>query len=390
MLDLLKFGHYKELQEARIRESRLTCSAALISVNHRIVYENYAGTTDFPERKTPLDKSSVFRLCSMTKPVTATAIMTLVEQGRLDLDERADTYYPSFSKMRVAVIQDGKIVSSVPAERPILIRDLLTHTNGLGTGVSGALDREQRVKENRGLHSLEEAAQYWGQTLLEFQPETAFGYSGCAGFDVLAGILQKITDSPFEDYLKKYIFDPLGMTHTSHYLTKEDQKKILPMFGYDANKKTLYPAEDGMSLFTYYPDSFRPDVYPGGGTGLFGTIGDYYVFAEMLLGYGTYRDVRILKESTVRSMIRPALPVSFFGNDIGNWGLSFYLRTNLSEQWQHLPIGSFGWSGAYGTHFFVCPSENMTGLFFSNLLNAGGSSAETIPELEKAIEASLV
>lgn len=364
-----------------------------------------------PAANIPMTKDSLFRLASMTKPVAGCAAMQMVEAGKLELDAPISRWLPAYENMEVAIATpEGEILTTRPAAQPITLRMLLTHSSGLGSGPAGdrqfaALTREQRK-------DLASAVEAYAGFALDFQPGTTQMYSGMCGLDVACRLVEIVSGMPYDEYLKKNVFGPLEMPDTTFAPTPEQIARLVAFV--DAREGVLHPMElsprAGFGGFV--------NGYTGGGAGLFSTLEDYSHLALMYLNGGEYKGRRILKAETVAAMATPQLPEHFTGMwRRQNWGLSmrtlgetaptvwagdpaakgqtvgiygdcFYKPdAALIDPGQPLTPGSFGWSGAYGTHFWMDPAKDLCAVYMSNLRDGGGAGAPTAFEFERDVMA---
>jgi len=333
-----------------------------------------------PEHGRAISEDTIFRLASMTKPVTGVAAMLQWERGLIDLDDPISRWLPGFAEMRVAErIENGKIVSTVPAQRQITPRMLLTHSSGAGSGVSNELQYD-RFKPARH-RDLAEAVDAYADAALDFQPGSSQIYSGIIGLDIMARIVELTADMPYEEFLRRNIFAPLGMADTGYTLGEEQCGRVTAMVTADGSFKTV-----PMSPKCGFEDF--PEGYTGGGAGMFSTLADYGRFAGMLAGGGELDGVRILNEATVALMSSPQLPPTFPGvGESFDWGLSMRVCPVQNAPSQPLTGGSFGWSGAYGTHFWIDRKKGLYAVYMSNIKNGEGAGAPTAFEFERDVMA---
>ncbi len=361
--------------ETTIREDLasglISCASATVLCRDTVAYRGFFGNAD---ENTPLNETHLFRMASMTKPVTAVCVLRQIENGKLSLNDPAEAYIPALSKLRVAETDGhGNLTGSHPASRPITVKDLLTHSSGLGSGAVFA----QAGYEFAG--TLGSMMDTWGASLLEFDPGAAFSYSGLVGFDVLAHLVELTSDMSYEEYAKTYLFEPLGMSDTGFTPTEDRWRRFVRMHMTEDGRAK--PVDMGRHVFANLPLT-----YHSGGAGLFSTQDDYTRFAGMLLGGGTFSGVRILKEEKVRTMRTPHLPPMLPGTDATySWGLSVRVITADNGSQAPLTTGAYGWSGAYGTHFWCDPAHDLCVVYCSNMTTAGGSGALTARHIEKAV-----
>ena len=319
-----------------------------------------------------IKENSLFRLASMTKPITGVAFMQLFEKGLVDLDTPISKFIPEFKEMWVAVkVEDEKITETEKAVREITPRMILSHSSGLGSGNTGII-QSRYIKK---CPTLAETALKYADSVLDFQPGTKQAYSATWAFDVLARIVEMVSGKEYGHYLKKNIFEPLGMVDTT-YFPEGDQITRTVDFCTRTEKgieKRNISPQIGFATFG------APLV--GGGAGLFSTLSDYSKFARMLLRGGELDGKRILKKSSVDLMRTNQTVSTPSGEAETMWGLSMFVR----RENDFLPSGTFGWSGAYGVHFWVDTQRDITCIYMINLTNAGGSGEPASLEFEQDV-----
>ena len=340
-------------------------------VSSAIGYSDLAGTK---EMKT----DAIFRMASMTKPVTGVAVMQLYEKGLIDLDAPISKWFPAFENMLIAEkIENKQVVKVRKATVQLTPRMLLSHCNGLGTSNVTSV-------HNLRVTDLAQSVNNYSTDVLGFEPTTNAGYSGTYAFDVLARIVEIESGMPFDMYVKRYIFDPLGMVDTTYLPNDEQLSRIVDFISTDGSSLSMGKIS-AKSGFAGYEDGTI-----GGGWGLFSTLDDYSRFARMLLRGGELDGVRILKEETVALMSTVnELSVKGNMNPVQNWGLSVKVREKTTSS-QTLSVGSYGWSGAYGTHFWVDPELGYVAIYMLNLSGAGGSGAPTASEFEACVASGVI
>ena len=355
-----------DLITRNIDAKNLSGAVTLVARNGRVAYFEAQGLMDLESRK-PMQRDTIFRIMSMTKPVIGAAIMMVVEEGKVRLNDPASRFIPEFRGMKVAIMQPppprGRGAGpqadttsteprfyTVPADREITVRDLLTHTSGLVSGGDASRSESAKVaaKPNETL------AQYLprlGSVPLDFQAGTRWAYSGAAGFDVLARIVEVASGMPIDRFLKQRLFDPLGMKDTT-FQPNDSHPRMVTNYrrGQSGLEKQQNPA-------------FMNGVYFSGGGGLLSTAEDYFQFAQTLLNNGQMNGVRVLSPRAVDLMRSALIPDTLQGRSPGEgYGLSVRVVTNPVARSSFLSEGSYGWSGAYGTHFWVDPKEKLIGI----------------------------
>lgn len=334
-------------------------------------------------------------MMSMTKPVVAVGIMKLVEQGRLGLDDAVADYLPEFRDM--AVISDKRFIwkekmnplstlmklaffnhitpKTVPAERNFTVRDLLSHTSGLEQGVWGFMAM-LRNKEKRT--DLSEVCRRYGDYYLDWQPGTMTSYSALAGFDVLTRLIEVVSQKDAARFFEEEIFAPLAMKNASF---SPDSRNLVRL--YKHTKKGLKDVTDTKTDVNGFIK--MTDGYVCGSGGLYASLDDYEHFARMLCNDGVLNGKQFLKEETVRQL-RTEAPLIHLEPEPGQvWGLGVRIRQDGKKGNFNATEGTYGWSGAFGTHFFVSPQDKLTAVWLTNISNAGGSGYPVSKEIERLV-----
>jgi CubicO group peptidase (beta-lactamase class C family) len=364
-VSIARLQRVTEMVDRNIKGGVVTGAVTLVARNGRIVFQQAQGLSDL-EKKTPMRNDTVFRIASMSKPVTGVAILMLVEEGRIRLADPISRFLPAFKDLKVSVSRPPApalaqpVIGAgppppqtflVPAEREVTILDLLTHTSGMMSGpVSNAAGKE--LTDNRQKTGLK-----WTEGLttvpLEFQPGSRWAYSGLAGLDLLAHIVEVVSGENFNEFTSQRIFKPLGMRDTFFWPTAAQRARLVGSYTSTANGLT--PREN--------PDSLSSEIYFSGAGGLMSTAESYARFAMMLANGGELNGVRILSPRSVELMGSAFIPDTLPGRPHGEgYGLSVRVVTDPIARITTLSKGSFGWSGAFGTHFFVDPGKKLTAI----------------------------
>ena len=363
--------NYTEHNEKRVNDRYLLGSICGIWNKDKKLWGKTVGSARLGAYE-EIKGNSIFRLASMTKPITGVAFMQLYEKGLVDLDTPISEYIPEFKEMQVATkIEDGKILETEPMRVQPTPRMILSHSSGIGCGKTIAIQTKY-VKKGP---TLETAAKNISESVLEFQPGTAQAYSGTWAFDVLARVIEIVSGKQYYRYLKENIFDPLGMVDTVYAPSDEQVCRVVDF---------CTRIEGGFEIHSLPKRAgFEGDnnVRPGGGAGLFSTINDYSRFARMLLRGGELDGVRIIKKSTLDLMRVNQTVETPKGKTETSWGLSMFVRRESDV----LPTGTFGWSGAFGTHFWVDTERDITCIYMLNLSNAGGAGEPAAHEFERDV-----
>lgn len=362
----------------RIGRHVLAGQSALVKIHGETVWEDCTGFSSVANN-VPITGKSLFRMASMTKPITAVCVLQLFEQGRLGLLDDVSKYVPELRDFHVAKRgENNTIVDGGKAHRGVTIFDVLTHTSGIAQDELGYRQSGEYFfpKYYRPGARLAEVMPHVREILLDCEPGGSMGYGAHVPFDLLGYVVEVISGMPFGDYVAENVTGPLGMRDTVFHPDPEQRKRIVGMYeaGEPEVKQVFADVTDAMIGI--------PESLEAGSCGLIGSVSDYSRFAEMLLNLGTLDGVRILNETTVRLMSTPLVrPGTVNYNMEQVWGLSVRVINSPAGQGP-LPSGTFGWGGAYGTNFIVCPAKDLTAVYCTNLSNAGTVGAGTGAEFE--------
>ena len=354
-----------------IDSGKIAGVSALIFENGKEVYYNALGNADREANK-PMDRNTIVRIYSMTKPITGVALMTLYEKGLFQLDDSLAKYAPEFSNMKVFAGTDSKgNPILVPAKRPISIRDITRHTAGFaGTNIPVLGDMVRKADAMNRENTLTEMAKRIAALPLQFHPGDEWAYG--PSVDVQAYLVEKLSGKPFDQYVKETIFDPLGMNHTRYLVPETD----LAQFA------ALYNRNDSTGILTRAPDeqanAFNTKDWPlkPGGWGLTSTVDDYMKFAQMLVEEGRAGNTRILKPETISLMSTNQLSDTISNRmwlpskgRVG-FGIDFAVRISdpITKEENNGAIGEYFWDGAASTLFWVDPKNKLTAVLFTQLI----------------------
>lgn len=348
--------------ERYMEKAEVSGGVALVARDGRIVHLTARGVADL-ESQRPMQKDSIFRIASMSKPVAGVAILMMVEEGKVRLDDPVSKFLPSFRDMKVAVPRPPRPGSpaaagqapsfyAVPADREITVLDILTHTSGLMSGANSNAGG-QAAFQKRHETGLKWVDNLGADSVLEFQPGTRWAYSPVAALDVAARIVEIASGRSFEQFLKERLFGPLGMKDTFFWPSEAQRARLV----------TNYTLAEGRLRPNPNPDAMSSPVYFSGGGGLMSSAASYARFAMMLANGGELDGVRILSPAMVRLMGSQVIADDLPGRRPGEGhGLSVRHVSDPAARRTLLSVGSFGWSGAYGTHFWVDPSKKLVGI----------------------------
>lgn len=366
-------GALAEAIEARVSRDLLSCNiggaSALVKQGDRILYKKHFGS-DFCE----VSDRTLFRLASMTKPISAVGAMILVERGLLSLDDTVDRFYSGFSTALVLNEKGEREERAIDTR--VNVRHLLTHTSGIASGVMDG--RVERALTDSDRASVDGFVEFLSRMPLSFVPGTMTEYSGVGAFSVLTGIIQKVSGMPYSEFLKKEIFEPCGMVDTTFAPSEEQWGRLIPMHNKKDGVCALGETREGCVFSAYPVTNFL------GGAGLVSSMSDYLQFAQMLMARGLSEGGRILTESSVEAIATPLFPKG----DGESWGLGVRVITEGGKS--PLPIGTYGWSGAYGTHFFIDRANEVIGIYMKNSRYDGGANAVTAANFERDVYSALV
>ncbi len=327
------------------------------------------------ERSVPVGDDAIWRLYSMTKPITGVAMMTLYEQGHFQLDDAVDRWIPEWKNMTVAEPDGNGGTNIVPAHRAPTIRDILTHTSGIGYG-PGNNDLVLGERDWLADHDLESMSKEFGAWPLRFQPGTRWLYSH--GMDIAARLVEIMSGMSYDDYLKMAIFEPLGMVDTDFFVPEDKTARFAANYGRNARKELVLIDDPERSTYLR-----KPKLLNGGG-GLVGTTADYVRFASMLANGGELDGARILGRKTLELMTSNhlagdgemadfALPMGY--GEVGFAGAGFGLTVAVSKGPAATGVvgsaGEFMWGGAASTTFWVDPAEQLAVVFMTQLMPSG-------------------
>ena len=325
--------------------------------------------------KSPMQRDTIFRIASMTKPVTAAAAMILIEECKLRLDEPVDRLLPELANRKVLKRLDGPLDDTVPAKRPISVRDLLTFRMGFGL-MFAPPDAYPILKAANDLQigmgppapATTPAPDEWirrlGTLPLMHQPGKKWMYN--TGSDVLAVLIRRASGQPFESFLRERIFDPLGMKDTAFSVPAEKISRLATSYwsNFQTGAFEVYdPAENGQWS--------RPPAFPSGAGGLVSTADDYLAFSQMMLDKGKLGSVRILSRPSVELMTTDQLTpdqkatsgLTEGSFESHGWGFGVSIATRRTELAGS--VGMYGWDGGLGTSWRADPAENLTGILLT-------------------------
>ncbi len=358
-----------------IGQKVLPCASILVYQENCGFYREEFGCSDISGNK-KLKNDAIFRLASMSKPITAVAAMILVDRGLLSLEDPISKYLPDFFKLFIGKIENDAVVEEIEVKTAVTIKELLTHSSGIGSGDIGAKDFLAIPVEERA--TLEMAMPHYAKCRLEFEPKTSSNYSPFLGLDILSRIIEIVSGKSYDIFLKEEIFDKLGMRDTTFVPTEEQWDRMV-RFADEKDGKCISKPLDKTRVFEHFPLT-----YFAGSAGLTSTMDDYFAFAKMLLNEGEHNGVRILKSETVRKMATPQLTKEVLPPP-QVWGLG--IRVITDETYGTLVKNCYGWAGAYGTYFWVDPDNKVIAIYMRNVHDS--EQGYTASQFEQDVTSSL-
>ena len=372
-LSAARLQRIDRLFEAYVERGVIAGAVTLIGRGGQVAHLAAHGRLDLDSAR-PMQRDTLFRLASMTKPVVSVAILMLLEEGKLLLTEPVSKFLTEFRDLQVAVPNQSPLPGVatqlkagdfhlVPAEREITIRDLLTHTSGLGSASVGpGLASVIAIMQRLPAGTLADVVPRWAAIPLSFQPGTVWEYSPAFAFDMLGRIVEIVSGQALDVFMRERIFEPLGMRDTAFHVPDDATSRLATLYNRSTGALVA-----GMPLPWLATTDDPAGVYHSGGGGLAGTAEDYGQFAMLLANGGRLRDERLLGRKTVELMASNhigSLPLDRAASDMRGYrfGLGVRVLDNPAEASALASRGTFGWAGAYGTNSWIDPVENMVGI----------------------------
>ena len=346
------------LFESYIADGRIAGVVVAIARNGKLAHLRALGRMGMTKAQ-PMREDAIFRMASMTKPITSTAVMMLYEQGYFQLEDPVSRYIPELAGMKPETTG-----TEGAAAREMSIRDLLIHTAGLPG--NGQDPRHNQVWANLDLTLQQQMAEV-GKQPLAYMPGTDWRYSEAT--NILGYLIEVVSQQLIDVFFEERILRPLGMVDTGFFVPEAESHRLPTVYGVN---------EDGVTEELWsepLPRELRLPKAPRGTGGLFSTANDYLRFSQMLLNGGELDDVRLLSPKTVELMMTNHLPPGVTIPDQSlagyGWGLGVRVRTDVAESQLLGSRGEYGWAGAYGTFFLVDPEEDLVAMFLPQLRSSG-------------------
>jgi CubicO group peptidase (beta-lactamase class C family) len=366
------------LQKA-VDQKSVAGATALIAQRGKVIYSTSVGMQD-AEAKAPMAEATIFRIASMSKPITSVAVMILVEEGKMDVSDALSKFVPEFKQMKVLVpATDGQLYELVKANREITIHDLLTHSSGISYGLInkpfvGKMYADAGISD--GLvetpGTIGDNVRKLAKLPLVCQPGAAWEYG--LNTDVLGHVVEVVSGKSLDQFCRERIFQPLNMTDTYFIVPKEKQPRLSALYSIDADKKISRVGDkpvthDAVTYSSTYSTNDGSKYYSGG-AGLASTTGDYFRFCQMMLNHGELDGVRLLKPETVDRMTRNQLgdlPIPFPGPGAMGYGFGVLTEKGKEIAKDAATVGTYSWGGAFGTYFWVDPANDLIGVYLSQI-----------------------
>ena len=367
-----RLGRLDTVLNSYVEKDQIAGQVLLVLRNGRIVHSLANGMRDIGTGE-PMTEDTIFRIASQTKAIVSTGIMILHERGQLDISHPLSRYIPEWENVQVAVPDENGSYDLEPAERPITLRHLLTHTGGMSYG-TGPASKEWEDADFQGWYfankteTIGESIARMASLPLDAHPGTAwiYGYNT----DILGAVIEKASGMDLNNFLQQEIFEPLDMSDSHFYLPESKRDRLAVVYqpkqggGIEA-----IPAIDGMRSQGMYIDG--PRISYSGGAGLLSTAKDYARFLQMTLNGGELDGKRILSRKTIELMTTNHLGELPFRSGQG-FGLGFSIVTDLGERGTLGSVGEYGWGGAYHSTYWVDPLENLVVVYLTQIIPATG------------------
>ena len=375
----------EHLEQKYIEPREVAGALTLVARHGEVVHHSPVGMMDI-EREKPMQQDTIFRIYSMTKPITSIALMTLYEQGRLQLNDPVHDFIPEWRNLGVFASGTYPNYMTTPVERPMTVRDLMSHQSGLTYGfmnrtnvdagyVKAGIGSAQLGGGRPREYTLADMVKDLAEIPLEFSPGTAWNYS--VSTDILGHLIEVISGQRFDDFLRERIFEPLGMVDSGFSVAEENVDRFAANYNRGPDGKLALADDPAESAY------LKPPTLLSGGGGLTATSEDYWRFCQMLLNGGEFNGERIVGPKTIELMTMNHLPdgqdlsavakgsFSETNNDGVGFGLGFAVVKDVARTQVSGSVGSYYWGGAASTAFWVDPEEDLTVVFMTQFMPSG-------------------
>jgi CubicO group peptidase (beta-lactamase class C family) len=374
-----RLGRLSAGMKELVDQGRLAGVVTMVSRHGKVVEFDAAGKRDIASNS-PMQKDSIFRIYSMSKPITGVAMMILFEEGKWQLNDPVAKYIPEFANLKVYGTDAAGNMVMKDQVHPVTMRELMSHSGGFTYGIfsNTPADKLQREADVLNINNtLDEFIKRMAKVPLNAQPGTEWHYS--VSVDIQGYLVQKLSGMPFDEFLEKKIFKPLGMVDTAFHVPKEKLSRFAEFYNYDKDGKLqVLHATEGLN----HDFSLKPAFLSGGG-GLVSTTSDYMRFCQMLLNGGQLDGTRILSPLTVELMrtnvLAPSVPILAPG---AGFGLDFAIYTDPVAAGGYYGKGSFWWGGAAGTWFWIDPVNDLVVVgMIQQVAGTGAAAVSGVPDV---------
>jgi len=359
-----RLAKVKSKIQEMVDDRKIAGAITVVARRGRIVHFETYGLRDLDENM-PVEKDTIMRFYSMSKPITTVAAMTLYDESRLKLDEPVEKYVPELKGLKVY-----HAAQPVEPDRKVTVRDLMRHTSGLTYGIFGNSPVDQIYKKERiiGSRDLQSMVEKLGRIPLMHQPGTRWHYS--VSTDVLGCLVEKVSGRKLDVFFQERIFRPLDMRDTAFFVPKAKVDRFSSCYS---------PGSEGLKVKEKFNAShyLMPPSFLSGGGGLVSTARDYMRFCQMLINKGELFGARVLKAETVDMMTKNQLPQDVYWGGKNGFGLGFSVQTRGGGSTAH--VGEYGWGGAASTHFWISPRDDLAVVALSQLMPFS-------PQLQNAVK----
>ena len=357
-----RLARIQPMLQAYVEDGTVPGIAAMVARRGKVVFFKAFGQAQI-EPPVKMDRSTIFRIYSMTKPVVSVAAMILFEEGLFHLDDPVSTYLPELAGLRVYKESEGDSIATTDIERPMTIRHLLTHTSGLANGLSGnsyvdSLYRTVNILD-RG-DNLDETLVKLAAFPLLHQPGTIWNYG--ISTDVVAVLIERLAGVPLDEFLHERIFEPLRLSDTRYYVRAEDRQRLAACYERDTNGNWVRSRQFSANEYE------TPPRLHAGGFGLASTMSDYMRFLQMLLNGGELEGIRILSPKTVELMLSDHLPTGVEVYPNYGYGLGFSIIKDRIRGGRLTSSGTVGGGGVANTFFGIDPEDDVIWMVWTQVL----------------------
>ncbi len=370
-----RLGRITTSLQSYVDDGRISGAVAIVLKDGKVVYEQAVGNRD-REARSPMTTDGIFRIASQTKALVAVGIMMLEEEGKLLISDRVSQYLPEFAHTTVAEPVEGGGFHVVPARRQITIRDLLTHTSGVGYGAWLGAPPGSEMWDSAGVtgwyfadrrEPIRRTVERMAALPFRTQPGQAWVYG--YNYDILGALIEVVSGQPLDEFLRERILEPLDMHDTYFYLPREKADRLAVVYGLRGGALVRAPDGPGMEAQGQYVDG--PRMSFSGGAGLLSTARDYSRFLQMLLNGGELNGHRLLSPTSVSLMTANHVGDLYTPPGMG-FGLGFRVRVDVGAAGERGSVGDYGWLGADHSLYWVDPTQHLAVVYLTQLNPAGG------------------